>query len=156
MASAQTEGAGMLIGLPPLLGPDMLYSLRSMGHGDEIAIVDGNYPALDHARRLVRADGHSLIAVLRAILAVLPLDRDVPAPILRAALNNDVAQAAVIHHEIDAVCAELAPGRKVMPLAGEDLYPRVRAAHTIVATSELALYANVILRKGVIGHESAR
>ena len=98
MASAQTEGAGMLIGLPPLLGPDMLYSLRSMGHGDEIAIVDGNYPALDHARRLVRADGHSLIAVLRAILAVLPLDRDVPAPILRAALNNDVAQAGVIHH----------------------------------------------------------
>ncbi len=146
----------MLIGLPPLLGPDMLYALRSMGHGDEIAIVDGNYPAQDHARRLVRADGHSLVAVLRAILAVLPLDRDVPAPILRAALNNDAAQAGPIHHEIDGICAELATGHRVMPLAGADLYPRIRAAHTIVATSELALYANVILRKGVIGAEGLR
>ncbi|NDH02906.1 MAG: transporter, partial [Marivivens sp.] len=46
----------MLIGIPALLGPDLLYTLRSMGHGDEIAIVDGNYPALEHGRRVVRAD----------------------------------------------------------------------------------------------------
>lgn len=146
----------MLIGLPPLLGPDLLFALRSMGHGDEIAIVDGNYPAFEHARRLIRADGHSLVAVLRAVLQVLPLDRDVPAPILRAALNNDAAQTGRIHQEIDALCAELAPGRTVKPLAGAELYPRVRAAHTVVATSELALYANVILRKGAIGPESVQ
>lgn len=140
----------MLIGLPPLLGPEMLYALRAMGHGDELAIVDGNYPALDHARRLVRADGHGLLDVLRAVLRVLPLDSDVQSPILRAAQNNDPAQSAPIHRQIDALCAELVPGRAVQPLAGEDLYPRIRAAHLVIATSELALFANVILRKGVI------
>jgi L-fucose mutarotase len=140
----------MLIGLPPILGPELLATLRAMGHGDEIALVDGNYPAQDHARRLVRADGHGVLALIDAILAVLPLDDDVPAPISRAALNNDPARAAPIHHDIDALCAARAPGRRVQPLSGADLYPRIRAAHTIVATSEPALYANVILRKGVI------
>jgi L-fucose mutarotase len=121
-----------------------------MGHGDEIALVDGNYPAQDHARRLVRADGHGVIAVLSAILAVLPLDRSVSAAVFRAALDNDPAKAGPIHARIDATVAGRAPGFSVTPLAGDDLYPRIRAAHTIVATSEPELFANVILRKGVI------
>ena len=138
----------MLIGIPPLLGPDLLFTLRAMGHGDEIALVDGNYPAQAHAQRLIRADGHGIEAVLAAILAVMPLDADVPAPILRAALNNDPAQRGAFHDRIDALGA--ARGVRVQPLAGADLYPRIRAAHTIVATSEAALFGNVILRKGVI------
>jgi L-fucose mutarotase len=141
----------MLIGIPPLLGPDFLATLRAMGHGDEIAIVDGNYPALDHARRLVRADGHELLAVAEAVLTVMPLDRAVPAALFRASLNNDPLQAADIHRRIDALFARMAPGMTVVPLSGEALYPRIRAAHAIVATSETALFANVILRKGVIG-----
>lgn len=141
----------MLIGIPPLLGPEFLGVLRAMGHGDEIAIVDGNYPALDHARRLVRADGHGLLAVVEAVLTVMPLDRAVPAALFRAALNNDPAQAGDIHRAIDALLARMAPGMAVQPLAGEALYPRIRSAHAIVATSETALFANVILRKGVIG-----
>ena len=144
----------MLIGLSPLLGPDLLYTLRSMGHGDEIAIVDGNYPAQDHARRLVRADGHGVPAMLAAILAVLPID-DADPSIMRAALNNDPAQSGPIHAEIDALVARLRPGVPVRALAGPDLYPRIRAAHTIVATSERATFANVILRKGVIGPSDA-
>ena len=63
----------MLIGIPPLLGPEMLFTLRAMGHGDEIALVDGNYPAQAHAQRLIRADGHGVETVLRAILAVVAL-----------------------------------------------------------------------------------
>lgn len=141
----------MLIGIPAILGPDLLYTLRSMGHGDEIALVDANYPAQEHARRLVRADGHSVAALLEAILTVMPLDRAVPQAIFRAALDNDPAKASDFHIGLDALCARLAPGYTVMPLAGVDLYPRIRAAHTIVATSESALFANVILRKGVIG-----
>lgn len=140
----------MLIGLPAILGPDLLHSLRSMGHGDELALVDGNYPAQEHARRLVRADGHGLIPLLEAILQVLPLDRSVPHAILRAAAGNDPAKADPIHRQIDACCAALAPGFAPVALDGDALYPRIRAAHTIVATSETALFANVILRKGVI------
>ncbi|MFO1202444.1 MAG: RbsD/FucU domain-containing protein [Tabrizicola sp.] len=141
----------MLIGIPPLLGPDFLATLRAMGHGDEIAIVDGNYPAVEHARRLVRADGHGVLAVVEAVLSVMPLDRAVPAALFRASLNNDPAQTGEIHRQIDSLFARMAPGMTVVPLAGEALYPRIRGAHAIVATSETALFANVILRKGVIG-----
>ena len=141
----------MLIGIPPLLGPELLATLRAMGHGDEIAIVDGNYPAADHARRLLRADGHGLLAVVEAILTVLPLDRSVPAAIFRASLMNDPAQKGAIHARIEDLAGRMAPGMPVVALSGEALYPRIRAAHAIVATSETALFANVILRKGVIG-----
>lgn len=146
----------MLIAIPPILGPDLLYTLRAMGHGDEIAIVDGNYPAQEHARRLVRADGHGVLALLEAILTVLPLDRDTPAAIFRASLNGDPGQSAPIHAAIEAACLRLAPGVAVVALSGAELYPRIRAAHTIVATSEGQLYANVILRKGVIVAPAAR
>ena len=140
----------MLIGIPAILGPDLLYALRSMGHGDEIAVVDGNYPAQGHARRLVRADGHGVLALIEAILTVMPLDRMVPQSAFRAALNNDARQASPFHRAVDAAVARLAPGVAVVPLDGNDLYPRIRAAHTVVATSESALFANVILRKGVV------
>lgn len=140
----------MLIGLSPLLGPDLLYALRAMGHGDEIALVDGNYPAQSHAQRLVRADGHGVLALMEAILPVLPLDADVPAPILRASLHNDPAHRGVIHEGIEALAARLVPGVAVTALSGEALYPRIRAAHTVVATGETQLYGNVILRKGVV------
>ena len=139
----------MLIGIPAILGPALLHTLRSMGHGDEIAFVDGNYPAQDHARRLIRADGHGILALLNAVLVVMPLDRSVPQAAFRASLDNDPAKAAAIHHQIDALVAEKT-GHPVTALAGEQLYPRIRACHTIVATSEMALFANVILRKGVI------
>lgn len=140
----------MLIGIPPLLSPDALHALRSMGHGDEIALVDCNYPSLEHARRLVRADGSSLIDVLSALLALLPLDRIAPQAILRTGENNDPDRYAQIHHDLDATCARLAPGFPVRPLAGTEFYPRVRNAFCVIATGERCLFANVILRKGVI------
>jgi L-fucose mutarotase len=140
----------MLIGIPPLLSPDALHALRSMGHGDEVALVDANYPAQEHARRLIRADGHGMIAVLEAILTLLPLDRAVANAVFRAALNNDPAQLGPVHTQIDATCARLAPGHTVLPLGGDALYPRIKSAYCIIATGERALFANVILRKGVI------
>lgn len=142
----------MLIGLPPILGPELLYALRSMGHGDEIALVDGNYPAQEHARRLVRADGHGLLPLLDAILQVMPLDTSVSAAILRAGLDNDPAKRGPIHEQIDVLCADHLPGVAVTALSGDALYARIRASHTIVATSEPELFANVILRKGVVGN----
>ncbi len=133
----------MLIGISPLLGPDLLHALRAMGHGDEIAFVDGNYPAAEHARRLIRADGVALEAMLRAVLAVFPVEAA-----YRAALNNDPEQAGAIHHQIDALLQN--GGRAAVPLAGDALYLRIRSAYAIVATSEPALFANVILRKAAL------
>ncbi|WP_027035864.1 RbsD/FucU family protein [Mesorhizobium ciceri] len=140
----------MLIGIPALLGPELLAILRGMGHGDEIALVDGNYPAEQQATRLVRADGHPLIPVLDAILSVLPVDDAVPEALFRASVKGDPSVADPVHREIEAICAKRAPGRKVVALAGADFYARVKSAHAIVATSEPRLYANIIIRKGVI------
>lgn len=74
----------MLIGIPALLGPELLATLRAMGHGDEIALVDGNYPAEEQADRLIRADGYHLVPMLDAILSVLPVDDAVPEVLFRA------------------------------------------------------------------------
>ena len=140
----------MLIGIPSLLGPELLATLRAMGHGDEIALVDGNYPAEEQANRLIRSDGLHLIPVLDAILSVLPVDDFVPEALFRASVKGDPSVADPVHHEIEAICTRRAPGRKVVALAGADFYARVRSAYAIVATSEPRLYANIIIRKGVI------
>lgn len=145
----------MLIGIPAILGPELLFTLRSMGHGDEIAIVDGNYPAQEHARRLVRADGHGLLAVLDAILQIMPIDRMAAQAIFRSSQDNDPARRGSIHREIDALCAARVPDVAITALSGDVLYPRIRTAHTIVATGEAQLYANIILRKGVIEASAA-
>ena len=140
----------MLKGLNPILSPDLLFTLRAMGHGDEIAIVDGNYPGLEHGRRLVRLDGLNLIAVLDAILSVLPVDTFVPEAIFRATKDNDAGGLEPVHQEIIDCCKRHEPEQRVVPLPGAALYSRIKAAHTIVQTSERRLYGNVILRKGVI------
>lgn len=139
----------MLIGIPPLLGPDLLHMLRAMGHGDEIALVDGNYPAVEHGKRVVRADGIDMNTMLAAMLKVLPVEAG-----FRAALNNDPAQKAAIHTQIEQLCANSGQSFTMTALSGDDLYPRIRNAFAIVATSEPALFANVILRKGVIAPAS--
>lgn len=140
----------MLKGIDPLLSPELLATLRAMGHGDEIAIVDGNYPALEHARRLVRLDGHHLIPVLNAVLSVMPIDDFVPEAMFRSTVGGKPEQTDPVHEEIIACCARHEPKIAVTPLIGADFYNRVKAAHTIVQTGEPRLYANVILRKGVI------
>ncbi|PST27175.1 transporter [Mesorhizobium plurifarium] len=140
----------MLKGISPILSPELLSTLRAMGHGDEIAIVDGNYPGLEHARRLVRLDGHPLIPVLDAILSILPIDDFVPEAIFRATVKEHLDVLDPVHRDIIACCRKHEPTQAVVPLLGTDFYPRVKAAHAVVQTSEPRLYGNVILRKGVI------
>ena len=140
----------MLIGIPSLLGPELLATLRAMGHGDELAIVDANYPAATHGRRVVRADGHGLIEVIDAVLTVLPVDDFVPQALFRSSTKGDPTLADPVHDEIAGVCARHAPGREVVALAGQAFYDRVKLAYAVVATGEPRLYANFIVRKGVI------
>ncbi len=140
----------MLMGIDPLLSPDLLACLRAMGHGDEIALVDGNYPGLEHGRRLIRMDGHGVIPVLSAILSVMPVDDFVPQAIFRATVRDNPDLLDPVHQEMVDCCARHAPGFAVHPLKGAEFYPRVRAAHAIVQTSEPRLYGNIILRKGVV------
>ena len=140
----------MLKNIDPILSPELLSTLRAMGHGDEIAIVDGNYPGVEHARRLIRLDGLPLVPVLNAILSVMPIDDFVEEAIFRSTYRQERDRLEPVHSEIIDCCARHEPQRTVVPLVGAEFYNRVRAAHTLVQTGEPRLYANVILRKGVI------
>lgn len=140
----------MLKGIDPLLSPELLATLRAMGHGDEIAIVDGNYPGLEHARRLIRLDGHALVPVLNAILSVMPIDDFVEQAIFRSTVKQDRDRLDPVHSDMIACCASHEPDRVVTPLVGAAFYERVKLAHTLVQTGEPRLYGNIILRKGVI------
>ena len=140
----------MLKGLNPLLGPELLAVLRAMGHGDEIAIVDGNYPADAHGTRVVRADGHGALAVADAILSIMPLDDFVEHTAFRPAGPGYPDRLEPIFEAFQAVVTRHEPAVTVQPLVGDAFYARVKAAYCLVATSEPALYGNLILRKGVI------
>jgi L-fucose mutarotase len=140
----------MLKGIDPVLGPDLLKILREMGHGDEIAIVDGNYPAVAHARRLVRMDGHPATRVADAILSVMPLDDFVPETAFRPGIRGDARHREPIMLEFEAIVSRHEPACAVVPLMGEAFYDRVRAAYALVATGEARLYGNLVLRKGVV------
>ncbi|MBL8671918.1 MAG: ribose ABC transporter [Alphaproteobacteria bacterium] len=141
----------MLKGIDPLLGPELLHVLASMGHGDEIAVVDANFPAAAVARRLVRLESADAPRALQAILTLLPLDTFVAAP---AASMQPVGDPAAVPPPVRDFQALLdaAAGRRVTvaPLDRFAFYERVKAAYAVVATGERRFYGNVILVKGVI------
>ena len=141
----------MLKNIPTLLSPDLLYVLSAMGHGDEIAIVDANYPAESRGRKCIRMDGVSATEVLRAVLTVMPLDEFVPDP---AICMEVVGNAA---HIPDAVISFQETIDKIMDnpvricsLERFAFYDRAAGAFAIVQTGESRLYGNIILKKGVI------
>jgi L-fucose mutarotase len=142
----------VLIGLDPLLSPDLLMILRAMGHGDEIVIADANYPALSNAKRLVRLDGADTTQALAAILSVLPLDSFVanPAHCMQVVGKPDEIPPAVA--DFQTVVDRLAGfPEKIGMLERFAFYERARTAFATVATAERRLYGNIILTKGVIG-----
>ncbi len=141
----------MLKRIPPILSPELMLTLMKMGHGDELVLADGNFPADRLARSIVRADGHGVLSLADAILTFLPLDTFVVAP---AAVMRPVDGAAatppiwteiqrlIDRHEQRAV--------EIEQLERFTFYERAEAAFAIIATSETALYANLILKKGVV------
>ncbi|MBZ9935569.1 ribose ABC transporter [Mesorhizobium sp. BR1-1-16] len=140
----------MLIGLDPVLTPELLSHLRAMGHGDEIVIADGSFPATTVAKRLVRLDGVGLRRVLRAILAVLPIDESEPDPVLGMEVIGNPDERVPMHAEISAAAALADDRVKLQLLERHAFYRRASEAFAVVATGETAFYGNVIVRKGTI------
>ncbi|HBG77737.1 MAG TPA: L-fucose mutarotase [Phycisphaerales bacterium] len=141
----------MLKGIPAVISPELLKVLCEMGHGDEIVIADGNFPACSVAQRLVRCDGLGVPEVLKAVLTLFPLDSYVEkAAALMAVVPGDKTKPAIWNEY-----------RKIIKSSGEPFvdfefverfafYERAKKAFAVVATSESAIYANIILKKGVI------
>jgi L-fucose mutarotase len=144
----------MLKNIDPLLSPDLLMVLRSMGHGDEIAVVDGNFPAAAMAQRLVRLDGLSVIAVTSAILSVMPLDDFVPEAAWRMEVVGDPQGEQPIFEEFRAIIARHEGlNFRLAALERFAFYERAKVAYAIVSTGETRLYGNIILKKGVVRTE---
>jgi L-fucose mutarotase len=141
----------MLKGVDPVLGPDLLHVLAAMGHGDELVVADGNFPATSLARRLVRLDGVDAPRALRAVLSVLPLDTFTPRPAAVMAVVGDPVAVPEPVREFQAL-VDAAAGRVVSLEALERFafYERARAAFAVVATGERRPYGNILLVKGVV------
>lgn len=141
----------MLKGIPNVISPEFLKILMEMGHGDELVIADGNFPAASVAQRLVRADGLGGAVMLDAILKLMPLDQYVSAPVaLMAVVAGDTVKP-VIWDEYRAIITRYELLFTDFELVERfDFYERAKKAYAVLATSEAAQYANVILKKGVI------
>ena len=141
----------MLKNVPPIISPDLMKVLMEMGHGDEIVLADGNFPAASNAQRLLRCDGHGVPELLEAVLTFFPLDIYVERPVaLMSVVPGDDTKPTIWEQY-----------RRIVQRSGEKFsdfefverfafYERARQAYAVVATSEKALYANVILKKGVL------
>jgi L-fucose mutarotase len=141
----------MLKNIPPIIAPELMKILMEMGHGDEIVLADGNFPAASVAQRLVRCDGHGVPELLEAILTLFPLDIYVDRPAaLMSVVPGDKTKPTIWEQY-----------RAIIKASGEQFsdfefverfafYERAKKAYAVVATSEKALYANIILKKGVL------
>ncbi len=140
----------MLKKIPKNLSPDLVKILMEMGHGDEIVLADGNFPAAANAKTLVRMDGQTVSEVVASILELMPLDTYVESPVFFMA-TEPRDQPPAIWQEYKKIFSEkqlLAV--KIGYLERQNFYQRSKEAYCIVATGEQKIYGNIILRKGVV------
>lgn len=140
----------MLKGIHPLLGPELLHAIATMGHGDEIVIADGNFPASTIGPPVVRADGMGAVEILEAILAHMPLDQFTDRAAWHMQVVGDPTTKPEICQEFQATIKRLAGDFELASLERFAFYERAAEAAYIVATTELRIYGNVILKKGVV------
>lgn len=144
----------MLKGIPSILSPELLKILMEMGHGDSIVIADGNFPGASHAKNLIRLDGHGVPEVLDAVLQLMPLDPYVDQPAgLMQLVPSDVGKVnPVIWDKYAEIVKTYEP--EIAKAGFESIerfafYERAKKAYAVVMTGEKAIYANIILQKGV-------
>ena len=143
----------MLKNIPPILSPELLKVLCEMGHGDEIILADGNFPAESIGKDaiVIRADGHGTVELLEAILQFLPLDQYVENPVaLMKVVNGDPCKPTIWDSYKQKLNESDNDPAKIEMLERFAFYERAHHAYAIIATGESAIYANVLLKKGVV------
>jgi L-fucose mutarotase len=141
----------MLNGIPSILSPELLKIMMEMGHGDELVIADGNFPSASIAQRLVRSDGNMVPELLEAVLKFFPLDPYVDHPVaLMQVVPGDTYKPTIWKTYKGIVLKSNNTNKSIENIERFAFYERAKKAYAVVATSETALYANVILKKGVV------
>jgi len=140
----------MLKNIPPILSPDLLHALRAMGHGDEIALVDANFPAESSGPPVIRLDGVPMNELIDAILTLMPLDTYVDEQAFGMEVVGDPAAREQTHRDFDALVKKYEPGMSLSLIERFAFYERVRGAYAVVQTGERRLYGNILLKKGIV------
>jgi L-fucose mutarotase len=143
----------MLKGIPPILSPELLKVLCEMGHTDELTIGDGNFPGHTYGKKVIRLDGHGVSEILDAILKVFPLDTYVDKPVtLMAVVKGDTAQTPIWDTYKEIVAKYDDRGAECFEAIDKwKFYDKTKDNSTVVImTGETAIYANIILKKGVV------
>lgn len=146
----------MLKGVPPILSPELLKVLCEMGHSDRIVIGDGNFPAetIGKNAKIIRYDGQDIPALLDAILTVIPLDTYAEHPVLQMELvPNDIGkiETPIWDEYIKIISAHDERGAATIKhIERFAFYEEAKECYAVVATGEHAVYANIILQKGVV------
>lgn len=144
----------MLKNIPPLLGPELLATLRAMGHGDEIVIADANFPAEFLGPTVHRADGISATDILEAVLTVMPLDDFVDQAAIGMAVVGDPHARQPIYDDFQEIITRHEPGMHFSTVERFAFYDRAKKAAAVIQTGETRLYGNVVLKKGIIRPKS--
>ncbi len=141
----------MLKGIPSIISPELLKILMEMGHGDEIIIADGNFPGASLANKLVRLDGHTGPEDLQAVLKLLPLDTYADNFVLMQKMECDKNMEIPVWKDYERIAAAGDKGfSKLTFIDRFEFYERAKKAYAIIATSETAQYANILLKKGLV------
>jgi L-fucose mutarotase len=145
------EETTMLIGIEPVIGPELLDALFRMGHGDEIVLADAFFPGDTFNSRVIRADGLRIPALLQGVLRLINLDYAVEHPVvMMAPIHGDTLDPAV-ETSYRAVIDRLWPGTPATERIDRfAFYERTQKAYAVVMTGETVKYGNIILKKGVI------
>lgn len=140
----------MLKGISPLISPELLKILASMGHGDEIVLSDAHFPADTMNNNVIRADGLKIADLLEAILPLFELDSYVEYPlVMMAAVEGDTLDPAVEDGYMKSIKISNPQISKIDRISRFDFYDRTKSAFAVVITGETAKYGNILLKKGV-------
>ena len=141
----------MLININPVLSPDLLFHLRSMGHGEKLILADANFPANSTNDKVIRLDGVGIKEAASAILSVFPLDSFIASAAERMQVDNKPEQLTETHKEfIEAVKNNSGPQWKVGSISRQNFYEEAKKAYCIVTTTDARPFGCFIITKGVI------
>ena len=141
----------MLKNIPKILSPELVKTLMEMGHGDEIVIADGNFPAEAIGKRVIRCDGHGVPELLEAIMQLFPLDSYTEKPVMLMEVVPGDPVVPTIWEDYKSIISKYEPENcKIDMIERFAFYERAKTAFAVVATGEEAIYANIILKKGVV------
>ena len=141
----------MLINVNPLISPEILQLIRSMGHGDKFVLSDANFPSYSHANKLYRMDGLSIPEAAEALLSHFPLDSFIPHPVERMEIDGKPDEINEVHQDlIDTVKKVSGDNWKIGSIERQKFYVEAKRTMAVITTSDTRPYGCFMFTKGVL------